>query len=128
LKKIALVRGPVKPGQEYRYRITVTNTGKAAAIDVTVCDVPSRQLVFVSAPEAVYRNGRACWTIDRLAPGTSRSYVVNVRLDTNAKQGRVRNDAIAWGKNTQRRQVVRAVAMVRVKGRAASGRPGGVTG
>ncbi|MFN0154747.1 MAG: isopeptide-forming domain-containing fimbrial protein [Gaiella sp.] len=128
LKKIALVSGPVKPGQTYRYRITVTNTGKNTALDVVVCDVPSRKLVFVSAPGASFSKGRACWKIDRLAPGASKSYVITVRLDTNAKPGRVRNDAIASASNTGRRQVVRSIAHVRVKGRAAGGRPGGVTG
>ncbi len=128
LNKVALVKNHVKPGQTFRYRIKVTNTGKNTARDVVVCDVPSRQLVFVAAPGATFSNGRACWKIASLAPGRSRTFVITVRLDTNAKPGRVRNDALAFAKNTNRRQVVRSVALIRVKGRAAGGRPGGVTG
>jgi uncharacterized repeat protein (TIGR01451 family) len=128
LEKVALVHGQVKPGQTYRYRITVTNTGKVAALDVVVCDTPSRRIVFVAAPGATYSKGRACWKLERLAAGASKSFVITVRLDTNVEPGRVRNDAAAWASNANRRHVVRSVAYVKVKGNTAGGRPGGVTG
>ena len=126
LAKRALVTGPVRPGGSFRYRLTVTNTGTQTAVGVVVCDVLSRQLVFVSVPGASFSRGRACWSLERLGKQHSRSFLVTVRLDANAAPGPVVNDAIVSAKNVV--GAVEAAALVRVKGVAATGRPGGVTG
>jgi uncharacterized repeat protein (TIGR01451 family) len=124
--KTALVKRPVKSGEVFGYRIAVRNTGKVAAVAVVVCDVPSRRLVFVSAPGATFSNGRACWRIGSLAPGAKRTAHVRTRLDSNTKRGTVRNDAVASGKNTGK-AAVKDTVKVQVRG-VKAGRPGGVTG
>ena len=63
ITKRALVTGTVKPVRVYRYRVVVRNTGQRTAVGVVVCDAPSRKLVFVSAPGATFRKGRACWSV-----------------------------------------------------------------
>jgi uncharacterized repeat protein (TIGR01451 family) len=127
VRKIARIKGTVKPGQVYRYSIVVKNIGTRTAVGVTVCDVPPKQLVFVSAPGATFSKGRACWHIKQLRPGASRTFVVTVRLDTNATPGSVRNGAVASAKNSKK--PVRTVSTIGVEAAAAeAGRPGGVTG
>ncbi|MGD0274383.1 MAG: Ig-like domain-containing protein, partial [Gaiellaceae bacterium] len=120
-------KGKVRPGQSYQYRITVKNTGQYTAYKVVVCEVPSQQLAYVSAPQAKFSKGRACWTIAELAPGKSRTFVVTVRVDNTAKRGVIRSTAVASAENAQKS--VRAVAKVLVTGLSVKvGRPQGVTG
>jgi len=120
-------KGKVRPGQSYQYRVTVKNTGQFTAYGVVVCEVPSQQLAYVSAPRAKFMQGRACWTIAELASGKSRTFVVTVRVDNTARSGVIRSSAVASAVNAQK--PVRSVAKVRVSGRSVKvGRAQGVTG
>jgi len=120
-------KGKVRPGQSYQYLVTVKNTGRITANNVVVCEVPSQQLVYLSASRAKFSKGRACWTIAKLAPGKSRTFVVTVRLDNTAKRGMVLSAAVASAENAAKS--VRSIAKVRVTGRPVKvGRPQGVTG
>src|SRR5262249_55292579 len=66
----------VKAGSTVHYTIVVRPIGDAASLAVHVCDrLPSDQ-VFANVDGAAFADGQACWTIPRLARGTSRRYVV----------------------------------------------------
>jgi uncharacterized repeat protein (TIGR01451 family) len=120
-------KGKVRPGESYQYLVTVKNTGSSTAYNVLTCEIPAQQLVYLSAPNATFSKGQACWSIAELAPGQSRTFTVRVRVDNTAKSGIVRSYAVASAENVQKS--VRSLAKVLVKGRPARvGRPNGVTG
>jgi uncharacterized repeat protein (TIGR01451 family) len=120
-------KGALRPGQTFRYQITVKNTGKVTALNVKVCESPSSKLVYASAPGAKFAKGEACWKIAKLAPGKSKTYRVTVRVDSTVKFGVIRSTAVAAADNALAR--VRAVAKVRVyKKPSSAARPAGVTG
>jgi uncharacterized repeat protein (TIGR01451 family) len=115
----------VTAGRTVTYRIVVHNTGRGAARDVVVCDVPSDTLAFVSAPGATFVRGQACWRIRTLAPGAKRTFHVTTKVDATAA-GRVVNVLVVGSHDAGER--VRARAGVRVKESEGEGRGGGVTG
>ena len=116
----------VRAGGTAQVSIVVRNTGAETAKDVVVCDRGSRQLAFVAAPGAYYRNGSACWTVRRLRPGQKQVFVVTVRVDRTARGRRLVNVATATASNVG--AVAHARATIRLKPARAAGRPGGVTG
>ncbi len=111
----------VRPGDPARFRITVRNTGTAAARGVVVCDVPPRTTTLVSAPGASLNHGRACWRLARLGAGHSTRLDLVLRVDTAARPGVVRNVAIIQG-------TARVAAQFVVFGKPRPGQGGGVTG
>jgi uncharacterized repeat protein (TIGR01451 family) len=119
LVKVALTPR-VRPGDRARFRITVRNTGTAAARNVVVCDVPPRTTTLVSAPGAKLDRGRACWRLALLGTGKKARLSLVLRVDTAARRGVMRNVAIL--------SVRRAVAAFVVFGKPRPGRGGGVTG
>ena len=120
LAKVALTPR-VRPGGPARFRITVRNTGTAAARNVVVCDLPPRTTTLVSAPGATLDRGRACWRLARLGTGKKVRLSLVLRVDTAARRGVVRNVAILPGKS-------QAVASIVVFGEPRPGQGGGVTG
>jgi len=116
----------VRAGETARVEITIRNTGRGAADNVQVCDNGAKQLSFVAAPDAYYRNGSACWRVARLAPGKRRTFTVVVRVDRTAKGKSIVNVATATAGNSG--AVAAARATIRLKPARGKGRPGGVTG
>lgn len=116
----------VAQGGRVQYVLRLRNAGDAAATDVLLCDRPSPHAVFVSAPGAVFRNGRACWTISSLAAGASVSVRITVRIDAAAPAGALVAPAVARAGNV--RKAARAAVHLRVRVVHAAVRPGGVTG
>ena len=106
--------------------LRLRNPGNVAASNVVLCDRPSPHAVFVSAPGAVFRNGRACWTIPTLAAHATVSVRVTVRIDAAAPAGALVAPAVARAGNVRR--AARAAVHLRVRVLHVNGRPGGVTG
>jgi uncharacterized repeat protein (TIGR01451 family) len=110
-------RGSTKraaPGDTITYRLRVTNTGEAAALQMRLCDTPLPGLTFVSTPGFDRSGGRACTTIARLEAGKSTTLTVTARVTALASTY-VFNRARVQARNAD---VARASAVVRVVGQA----------
>ncbi|MFD9791890.1 hypothetical protein ACFWXK_13165 [Streptomyces sp. NPDC059070] len=75
----------VRPGETFRYRITVRNQGPGVARQVRVSDPLPGELSFVAssddcAPDEANARTVLCPSLDRLAPGASVSYEITVRV------------------------------------------------
>ena len=105
--------------------IEIENTGKALAHGDRVCDPMPAELTFLHYPRrARIIRGGACFEVGTLAPGDKRTYVVETRVDRNARSGTVVNTANATAENADR---VEATAKIRVKSSVVSAQQG-VTG
>lgn len=124
LVKQRLGHGPVEAGKTVKFRIRVSAGGKSGAVNTVVCDRLPAAMSFVAVKGAKFVKGEACWSIPMLAPGKSRSFVVEVRVDAGTAGGTLRNVATAKAENASKRS---AAASVRVKSDG-PGRGGGVTG
>jgi uncharacterized repeat protein (TIGR01451 family) len=72
----------VRGSNTVQFTITIRARGQGTARNVQVCDALPPGLVFVRAPGATFRGGRACWRIKRISAGRSRSYHVTVRANS----------------------------------------------
>lgn len=122
--KQRLGRGPVEAGKTVKFRIRVTNTSQSAAADVLLCDHLPSAMSYVSVAGSRFERGNACWSIDMLAAGASRSYQVKARVDGGAGGGTIRNVAVVQSDNTPTRSDAAAVQIES----SGPGRGGGVTG
>ncbi|QIM17826.1 DUF11 domain-containing protein [Leucobacter coleopterorum] len=80
----------VVPGEALTYTMTVTNSGKVAAEDITVSDVLPAELEFVSAGQGgTYdsANRELSWTISSLAAGASTTVTVTVNVADSVVPG-----------------------------------------
>jgi len=113
----------VKAGSTVHYTIVVRPTGSAAALAVHVCDrLPSDQ-VFASVDGAAFVNGRACWTIPRLAPGTSIRYEIVAIVARSSTSHDSTNTVGVTGSNVTARGAAATVHVIGVPGK-----PGGAGG
>jgi uncharacterized repeat protein (TIGR01451 family) len=69
----------VHSGDRIRFEITIRALGKGKATNLRVCDRLPPGFVFVRAPGATLRGGRACWRIPSISAGQRRSFHVVVR-------------------------------------------------
>ncbi|HWI22285.1 MAG TPA: isopeptide-forming domain-containing fimbrial protein [Baekduia sp.] len=115
--------GAVRGGELVRFRMTV-RTGRAAIANAEICDRLPSGLVFVRAPRASLRNGRACWTVPYIPARAQRTFTVTARAERGFNVRRIRNVAVATAGNGVRRA---AAASVRIDP-AFGGAGGGVTG
>lgn len=116
-------RESLTAGGVVAYRITVRNTGAAAARRLRVCDRLGSGLAFVTKAGAKLRDGQACWTVRRLARGKSRTYRVLARTLSVSAPRSVTNRARVTGANVAAR-----AARARVRVRPVQAPAGGVTG
>jgi len=123
LRKTAL-RARVRSGQVVPFRLRVRNTGRATARRVRVCDRLPSGLVLDSARGAALENGHACFSVRRLRPQRSRTFVVRARTERTERDRTICNVAARSAQGVATR---RARACVRVLA-AIVRRPGGVTG
>ncbi|WP_018350363.1 DUF6923 family protein [Longispora albida] len=75
--------GPVAPGEEFSYRVVMTNNGPSDAINAKVTDQLPAALVFVSSdPAGCTASGQnvTCPVVPVLAAKDSRTYLLRVRL------------------------------------------------
>lgn len=107
-------------GDTLTYTLRLRNGGPGTARNVVLCDRPGRGLMLRRAEGGRIRRGAACWTIRRLARGSSvrRRVVASV---TSSSRPRLRNVA------TVRFDGVRVASASQVV-RVLVGRPPGVTG
>lgn len=124
VKKTRIGKGSVEAGERIKYKIRVANIGDAPAADVVVCDRLPGKLSFAALSGAKLKGGDACWEIDVLAAGASKTFRLAARVDGGVDGGMVRNVAYVKADNAPRSQ---GVAGVRVED-AGPGRAGGVTG
>ncbi|MGA4843654.1 hypothetical protein [Streptomyces sp. G45] len=75
--------GPVRPGEEFDYRVTVHDHGPSDTTGVTVTDTLPTGLTFVSSADGCTAAGQTvtCPAADRLAANASVSWTFRVRLD-----------------------------------------------
>jgi large repetitive protein len=84
------------PGQTFSFTITVRSLGPEPALKVKVCDRLGSGMAFMSTDQATFKHGNACWTIESLAKGKARRFVVQVRALTDANgASRLTNRATA---------------------------------
>ncbi|WP_051854516.1 DUF11 domain-containing protein [Streptomyces sp. NRRL B-1347] len=86
--KAGVGQGPVRPGEEFEYRITVRDNGPSDTANVRVTDTLPTGLTFVSSTDGCTASGQVltCPTAARLAAGASVSWTFRVKLDA-AYQG-----------------------------------------
>ena len=107
-------------GDTLTYTLRLRNGGPGTARNVVLCDRPGRGLMLRRAPGGRIRRGAACWTIRRLARGSSVRRRVVATVTSNSRP-RLRNVATVRFDGVR---VARASQVVRVL----VGRPPGVTG
>jgi uncharacterized repeat protein (TIGR01451 family) len=112
----------VRAGKNVIFTIRFKVTGKAAAVDVKVCDKLPSAMVFVSSPGAVYQKGQACWLRKSVKPGTTLVFRVTAKVDSNAGVGTACNNVVATASNAT---AARDKVCVAIRPRA--GRVGGGT-
>ncbi|HWK29244.1 MAG TPA: SdrD B-like domain-containing protein [Solirubrobacter sp.] len=94
-------RAAVRPGQTIRYTLTVRNTGTAAATRVQLCDVLPDHLTVVTTKKQLAKTkgkvsrGRVCWTVGTLRAGGRVTRTLTVRVDGDARAGKLVNRATA---------------------------------
>lgn len=83
--KATTTRTTVAPGEEYAYRVTVTNNGPSVARAVRISDPLPTSLTYVSSADACALSGRTvtCGPVTTLAPGASVSWTFRVRLNAD---------------------------------------------
>lgn len=74
----------IKSGEEYYYKITVTNSGGIASDKITITDTLNSLLTIVDADGGVISGQNITWTIDNLGVNESKEYVVTVKLSSTA--------------------------------------------
>lgn len=72
--------GPVAPGSDVSYVVTVTNNGPLASDGAQVMDTLPDGLTFLSANDCILDNRRVVCSIGALAVGASRTFTINARL------------------------------------------------
>jgi uncharacterized repeat protein (TIGR01451 family) len=95
-------------GDTLTYTLRLRNRGPGTARNVVLCDRPGRGLMLRRAPSGRVRRGAACWTIRRMARGSSvrRRVVVSVASDSRP---RLRNVATVRVQGTRAARASRAV-------------------
>ena len=103
-----------RSGGVVRYRIIVGASRRAAtAHGLRVCDLPAAGLKLRAVSRGgELRRGRACWRLDKLAPGEVRKFTAVARV--TVPDGVVRNTARARGSNVSGRRGDASVASLRV--------------
>lgn len=124
LRKTRVGKGAVGAGDRVKYKIRVSNRGDGPAADVVVCDRLPTKLSFAKLSGARLQHGDACWRIDLLPAGATKTFRLTARVDGGVDGGLVRNVAYVKSANAPRS---RGVAGVRVQD-SGPGRAGGVTG
>ncbi len=82
-----------------RLRATVTNTGRATARGVRVCQPMAPSMSLHRLFGGRLARGQSCWTIAALAPGASRTVTMVVRTATVGRVTRTRPRATATASN-----------------------------
>jgi uncharacterized repeat protein (TIGR01451 family) len=97
-------RKSVRPGQRITYtlKVTASKKGNEDAVNERLCDTLPANLTLVTRAGGTVKNGRLCWTIKRLAPGKSIVKRFVVRVDRDARTGRMVNTATVTDQGTKR--------------------------
>jgi uncharacterized repeat protein (TIGR01451 family) len=117
----------VRGGKNVKFTIRFKVTGKAAAVDVKVCDKLPSAMVFVSAPGATFQKGQACWLRKSVKPGTTLVFRVTAKVDANVGVGTACNNVVATASNAATDRAKRCVRVLPQAGRVGGGTVG-VTG
>jgi uncharacterized repeat protein (TIGR01451 family) len=107
-------------GDTLAYTLRLRNGGPGTARNVVLCDRPGRGLRLRRAPGGRIRSGAACWTIRRMARGSSVRRRVVASVTSNSRP-RLRNVATVRFEGTRVARASRTVRLLR-------GLPPGVTG
>jgi hypothetical protein len=110
-----------------KFTIRFKVTGKAAAVNVKVCDKLPAAMVFVSAPGATFQKGQACWLRKSVKPGTTLVFRVTAKVDANVGVGTACNNVVATASNAATDRAKRCVRVLPRAGRVGGGTVG-VTG
>lgn len=127
IKKVATV-AVVKAGSSVKWRITVRNTGTAAAVNVKVCDVLRDTAAFPTTAVSYaigstkksarlsVSGGQGCITIPRLGRGSAAVVTVMTSVPNTTRKARVRNTATASAISVARVTSTASVKVVGVAG------------
>ncbi|MFT3865073.1 MAG: DUF11 domain-containing protein [Solirubrobacterales bacterium] len=122
LTKVAS-RASAHPGQLIDYTIKLRNLTKGIATKVEVCDrMPSGLGLVSSKPKGKLSKGRLCWTVGKLGPKATKTFVVVARA-LDASSGRKVNRVTATGPDALAAKAASAVAI-----KPAPSKPTPVTG
>ncbi|MDE5539864.1 MAG: DUF11 domain-containing protein [Bacilli bacterium] len=82
----------VKLGEEYQYKIIITNNNELSLIDVVITDQLDSNLTIMNAEGGVIKNNLVTWTFD-LGPNATKTFNVNVKVNANTKVKKINNKA-----------------------------------
>ena len=111
----------VKAGSTVHYTITLRSPGTAAALDLHVCDRLPHDQVFAQVDGAAFVNGQACWTIRRLAPGTTKEFTVVAIVARSPTTHSSTNLVRVLGANVPARSATATVHVIGVPGQPGGG-------
>jgi uncharacterized repeat protein (TIGR01451 family) len=115
-------------GGQMRYTITLRNPGPGPLDDVKVCDdLPSAVTYRSASPKPYLERGKVCWSTRSLSAGASRTFVLRVRVDRDARGTTITNHAVATGPEIATQRAT-AKAKLDRGGVLGGGAGGGVTG
>ncbi|WP_017614302.1 DUF11 domain-containing protein [Nocardiopsis salina] len=82
------VEGPVEPGEEVRFRITVVNSDRASMEQALLAQhVPDDMEIVSAGRDGVVEDSIANWVVD-VPPGEETEYTVTARLNEDVRPGR----------------------------------------
>ena len=113
-------------GSRVTFTLKVANSGDAGAQNVKVCDDVPSGLAFISAPGFQPENGHICFTVASLAPGSSKTFALTLRVAEDAPT-KITNHARATASNAPSVVASAAITVARAPASDVT-RPPGVTG
>jgi uncharacterized repeat protein (TIGR01451 family)/fimbrial isopeptide formation D2 family protein len=118
-------RRSVSAGEHLTYKLTVRNTGTAAALDLEICDPLPSHTTILSRGGGHLDKGTVCYRLAKLDPGKSHTFLLRLRADSDVR-GKILDLARVGGVNFLSPKPARTKTPVR--GQVEPHRESGVTG
>jgi uncharacterized repeat protein (TIGR01451 family) len=110
------------------FTIVLKVPSKIDAKQVDACDTLPASMVFVSAPDATFSNGRACWHLALAKAGSTTKFTITAKVDKDFAGGSLENVVVATAGNAPKASARATVDVAHVGGLTSKQRGGGITG
>ena len=110
------------------FTIVLKVPSKIDAKEVDVCDTLPASMVFVSAPDATFSNGRACWHLALVKAGSTTEFTITAKVDKDFAGGSLKNIVVGKAGNAPKVFANATVDVAHVLGKVNKSARGGVTG
>ena len=120
------LRGDNAP--EVVFTIVLSVPSAVDAKDVDVCDTLPSDMTFVSAPNATFSNGRACWHLAVAKAHSSHEFTITASVDKSFAGATLKNVVVATAGNAGRVSANATVDVGHAQGATSRKKRAGVTG